>query len=83
MGSSSSLPQEISTIPKSIYKIEYSSKICSWFLLKVFKQEKDFFCLITLEEVISNELNEQNEGINFSYDSKSKQKKISLNPQER
>ena len=83
MGCGSSLPEEISINRKSICKVDHSSKIYSGFLLKFFKQEKDFFCLVIPEEVISNELNQQNEDIKFSYDSESKQKKISLNPNER
>ena len=83
MGCSSLLPEEIAINRKSICKIDHSSKIYSGFLLKFFKQEKDSFCLVIPEEVISNELNQENEDINFFYDSESKQKKISLNPKER
>ena len=54
MGYGSSLPKEIAINRKSICQIEHSSKIYSGFLLKFFKQEKDSFCLVIPEEVISN-----------------------------
>ena len=68
---------------KSIIKIDISNKFYSGFLLKLFKDDQDFFCLVTTKEAITKELIERKEYIKFFYDDESKIKKISLNSEER
>ena len=43
----SKVPDFISTISKSIVKLNIGSKTYSGFLIKLFKDDKDFFCLLT------------------------------------
>ena len=70
-------------VSKSIIKIDISNKFYSGFLLKLFKDDQDFFCLITTREAITKELIKRKEYIKFFYDDESKIKKISLNSEER
>ena len=77
------IPEHISLISKSITKIEISNKIYSGFFIKFFKDDKDFFCLITTGENISQDMIDKNERISFFYDNESILKKISLNKKER
>ena len=53
------------------------------FLIKFFKGEEDFFCLITNNHVITKDLIEQKITISFYYDNESKPKDINLNRNER
>jgi hypothetical protein len=72
---------------KSICKIECkigtSINLSSGFLIKFFKGEKDFFCLMTNEHVITKELINQKKTIFLYYNYESKVKEIQLNPEER
>ena len=68
---------------KSICKIVTPNTISSGFLIKFFKGEEDFFCLLTNNHVITNDLIEQKITISFYYDNESKPKEISLNGNER
>ena len=77
------IPLSISTVLKSSCKIVCDDKIGSGFLIKFFKRNEDFFCLITNEHVISEEIIKQRKTINFYYDSQSKTKEIGLFPDER
>ena len=77
------ISEHISLISKSITKIEISNKIYSGFLIKFFKDDKDFFCLITTGDNISQDMIDKNENISFFYDNESILKKISLNKKER
>ena len=77
------LSQDILAVSKSICKIETSKKLCSGFLIKFFKDDKDFFCLMSTEENITEKMIEQKEKINFYYDNESKMKTICLNSEER
>jgi len=72
------IPISISTIFKSICKIVYKNQIGSGFLIKFFKRNKDFFCLMTNEHIITEEIINQKETITFYYDSESKTKDIDL-----
>ena len=77
------LAVKISMISKSIVKLDYPNKKCFGFLIKFFKEDKDFFCLLTAEENISKEKIEKKEPIKFFYDNESKIKKINLDSKER
>ena len=68
---------------KSVCKVITSKSIGSGFLIKFFKYQHAFFCLMTNEHVITKKLIEKKETIIFYYDSESKMKKIHLNPEER
>ena len=50
---------KISMISKSIVKLDYPNKKCFGFLIKFFKEDKDFFCLLTAEENISKDVIEK------------------------
>ena len=78
-----SISLSISTIFKSLCKIVCDGKIGSGFLIKFFKRNKDFFCLMTNEHVITEEIIKQRKTINFYYDSESKAKEIDLFSDER
>ena len=77
------LPDNISSTSKSIVKLDYPNKTCFGFLIKFFKEDKDFFCLLTAGENISQEMIERKESIKFFYDNESKIKKINLDSKER
>ena len=77
------LADKISMISKSIVKLDYPNKKCFGFLIKFFKEDKDFFCLLTAEENISKDVIEKKEPIKFFYDNESKIKKINLDSKER
>ena len=74
----------VSKTIKSLCKVITPNKdIASGFLIKFFKDQQDFFCLMTNEHAITKELIEKEETIIFYYDSESKMRKIQLNPEER
>ena len=80
----SSIPEDITSISKSIVNINYKDKISKGFLIKLFKEDVEFFCLMTGgEKIISKDMIEQKEDIKFFYDNESKIKKISLNSEKR
>ena len=51
----------------------------SGFLIKLFKGDEDFFCLMTNEHVITKDIIKNKEKIKFYYDNESKSKEIYLN----
>ena len=82
---SAMIPMDTSmtNVSKSLCKILTPYKAASGFLIKFFKNLEDFFCLVTNEHVISEEMIERRDTINMYYDSESKMKEIKLNPDER
>ena len=82
-GLKNGLPANILAISKSIVKLDYPNKTCFGFLIKFFKEDKDFFSLTTDEENIPIEMIEKKESIRFFYDNESKIKKINLDPDQR
>ena len=68
---------------KSITNIEVSGKITYGFFVKFFKNDKDFFCLMTSNENITDDMVKKRETIKLFYDNESKIKKIELNSKER
>ena len=77
------LDKSIANVSKSICKIYAQDKVSSGFLIKFFKRDQDFFCLMTCEHVITTKMIEQQETINIFYDNESKTREIKLNPDER
>ena len=69
---------EMITASKSICKISTSYKIASGFFIKLFKNDQDFFCLMTNETIITKEMIEKEEKINLYYDSEKLVKEIIL-----
>jgi len=76
------IPKSIKAL-KSVCKIRTATKISSGFLLKLFKNEEDFFCLITNEHVITKEMISNKDKIEFYYDDDNKIKIINLDNNER
>ena len=54
---------------KSFCKISFHNKIGSGFLIKLYKDGEDFFCLMTCEHVITRDMIKQKSKICFLYDS--------------
>ena len=77
------IPEFISSASKSVVTLNFQNKTYSGFLIKLFKDAEDFFCLLTIGESISKDMIEGKEEIIFYYDNESKIKKISLNKEER
>ena len=78
-----SLPESIIKASKSIYKIDTSSKLSSGFLMKFFRRNKEFFCLMMDEQIITKKMIEQKQPINFYYDNGNKKTEITLDNEER
>jgi len=69
---------------KSLCKIVISpNKLSSGFLIKLFKNNTEFYCLMTNEHAITKEMIEQKKKIDVYYDSESKLIEIQLNNNER
>ena len=90
MGASGNKPKkkridepEMMDASKSICKVTFSNKISSGFLIKFFKNDKEFFCLITVNSMIDKEIVKRREKINIYYDNDSMLKEIILNSNER
>ena len=90
MGSSGYKPEkrkikepEMQSAIKSICKISKLNEISFGFLIKFFKKDKDFYCLMTNEHTITQEMIKKKEKITFYYDNDKIVKEICLNPNER
>ena len=70
------IPDTVITVTKSLCKILARNKVSSGFLIKLFKGDEDFFCLMTNEHVITKDLIKNKEKIKFYYDNESKSKEI-------
>ena len=73
----------MTNVSKSLCKILTSYGTSSGFLIKFFKRDQDFLCLMTCEHVITKEMINRRDTINMYYDSESKKREIKLNPDER
>ena len=60
-----------------------SDRMSSGFLIQLFKGQKEFYCLMTNQHVITKEMIEKKITIDLYYDSQSKYRNIELNPDER
>ena len=63
--SKSKIPQNILLVSKSICKLDIPDKIPYGFLIKFFKNDKDFFCLLTHNDNITKEMIEKKNLSNF------------------
>ena len=77
------ISENILKITKSICRINSSSNINYGFLIKFYKQNKEFFCLMTNVVNVTKDMIEKNEVIKFFYDNDSNQKEITLKKNER
>ena len=68
---------------KSICKILYKNKVGTGFFIKLYKEEKKLFCLMTNEHVITKEMIELKEVININYNYEEKLIKIILDENKR
>ena len=69
---------------KSICKIFINNnKICSGFLIKLYKGDNEFYCIMTNEHLITKQMILSNEIIEIYYDNQKKRIKIELNKNER
>ena len=78
------LPTSIVHVSKSLCKIEFGNKTATGFLVKLSKEGKEFFCMMTCEHVITREMIKQRKTISFYYDSiDAKAIEIKLDPNKR
>ena len=56
-------------VSKSFCKIFFQKRIGSGFLIKLYKDNQDFFCLMTCEHVVTRDMIKQKNKICFYYDS--------------
>ena len=73
----------LNQVNPSIYKIKVKNQIGSGFFIKLYKNYKELFCLLTNEHVIKKEFIESNETVYISYNYEKQYKIIKLNPSER
>ena len=74
----------MSHVSKSFCKISSQGVYGSGFLIKLNKNDEDFFCLMTCGHVVKNDIIEQRKNICFYYDSiADRHKEIELNQKER
>ena len=77
------LPKYIANVSKSLCKLECENLTASGFLLKLKKEGKEFFCIMTCEHVITREMIQQRKTMSFYYDSiEAKTQEIELNPED-
>jgi len=68
---------------KSICKIIIESKVATGFLLKLYKRDEPFYCLMTNEHVITHDMVDNEEELEIFYDNQRRRNKIILNKEER
>jgi len=74
----------VAYVSKALCFVRTPNTLGSGFLIKLFKGDQNFFCLITCEHVITREMVNQRAKINFFYDSLNRKSiQIILNPEER
>ena len=73
----------LTKVVKSICKITYSNKCGTGFLIKLYQDEKELFCLMTNHHVITKELVDSKEMINVKYNYESKLVQIKLDTNKR
>ena len=73
----SPIPEGVMSISKSIAKMNCHDKMSRGFLIKFFRDDKEFFCLMTGgEKIISQEMINNKEDIKFFYNDEANMKKI-------
>ena len=84
---SNSTPEVISKVYKSICKIQLKDNIDSdifyGFLIKLQRNNQNFFCMITGKDSITEEMINKNENLYIHYDNNKSKRKIILNKNER
>ena len=73
----------LSKVSKSICKIIVSNIIGTGFLIKLFRGNESFYCLMTNEHIITREMVESKDTIEILYDNQYKRKEIRLDKDER
>lgn len=73
----------ITDISKSICKIKTKNKTGSGFLIKLFKGNNIFFCLMTNEHIVTKEMIRKKDIISFDYNQEKNKKEIILNHEHR
>ena len=68
---------------KSVCKIIKNNLSGTGFLIKLYKNNKDFYCLMSNEHVIKKEFIDSKEKIEIFYDGQNKRKEIILNENKR
>ena len=71
------------TVIKSVCKIQTNTGIGTGFLIKLYKDNKDFFCLTTCEHVVTKEKVKAKEAIIIYYDGQNERREIELNSKDR
>ena len=59
----------------SLCKLVTSKKIATGFLIKLFKDQEDFFCLMTNEHIIMEDMVAKKENLLFYFDNEKNQEK--------
>ena len=77
------IDKHLYTVCKSACKIIVSNTISSGFLIKLFRGNNPFYCLMTCEHFIEKEAIKSKEKIEIYYDNEQKQKEIELNENKR
>jgi len=67
----------------SLCKLVTNKKIASGFLIKLFKDQEDFFCLMTNEHIIREDMVAKKENFLFYFDNEKKTREIKLDADER
>ena len=73
------IDKSLHKVCKSVCKITCKNTLGSGFLIKLYKDEKALFCLMTNEHVINKDMIKSNEIINMCYDFEEKWAQIKLN----
>ena len=73
----------LTKVVKSICKITYSNKCGTGFLIKLYRDGKELFCLMTNHHVITKELVDSKEMINVKYNYENNWVQINLDTNER
>ena len=73
----------LNKIIKSVCKIIYENNVGTGFLIKLYKEEKEFKCLMANEHIITKEMIELNKIINIKYNCEEKWIKIKLDKNKR
>ena len=81
--SNSNFNEYILAAAKSLCEIFTPIQSTSGFLIKLFKNDKDFYCLMTNGQIILKDMIEKKAKIKFYYDRGAKSKEIYLNSKER
>ena len=77
------IDKSLHKVCKSICKIIYQNNFATGFLIKLYKEETELFCLMTNQHVITKEMIDSNEIIDVNYNYEDKWIKIKLDAHQR